>query len=518
MKKIIKYIIAVFLIFTAACSEDLLNVDPVAQELEVSFGKTEAECLQLLAGCYDMLQAKYPWGASEFVALNVMGDEARCGGGGSDDRPEFQAMETFKIDANNVSSVNIWGKNYFGIGRCNVLINNPNIPNTDKAKQYVAQAKFLRALYYFTLVRLYGGVPIVTKILTPSEFEIPRNTVEEVYAQIDKDLTEAIEVLPLNSQLKDKNWQADKAAALALLGKARLFNKNYQGAADAFAQFFKETSPSAYGLEPDFEKIFLREGEHGLESVFEIEFGVIVWDPIGEWASNGAKGYKNGNIDVQLCGIRSLAGSTEFLNGWGFVKPTKQYYDWFKATGDTVRLKGTFVTKEELDAKGVTFSDEWQSDNIFQKKYIPRVGYGTGPSTYGNNDRLIRMGEVYLLYAEALNEIGTSDPNSGHDAAWYVNQVRARANMPALTPAQTASKAALLAAIKDERRLELGLEAMRWSDLVRWGDVGSVMTAYCADPTNGYVPGYDVNTNGLLPIPAQEIVKSKGKLTQNTGY
>jgi hypothetical protein len=310
---------------------------------------------------------------------------------------------------------------------------------------------------------------------------------------MEADLTAAIAVLPPTNVQKGR---VTKYAAQALLGKVLL----YQGKYDAAAAMLENVISGPFNLVTNFGDIFLQSGENGIESVFEVQYSNA--SPFYDW-SNPGRG--QGNLAVQICGIRNLTGNSPYGQGWSINLPTANLASAFTA-GD--KRKDVTVLDIEAYSKanpsfGITYTvAPYKNTGLYNQKYLPRKGETSGQVelNYLNNYRSIRFADVLLMAAEANNR--ATAPNDAK-AQTYLNRVRQRAfgdNLHNIT----ATGATLKQAIWDERRLELAMEGDRFFDLVRTGQAATKIT------------GFKANKNELFPIPQQEIDISG--LTQNPGY
>lgn len=487
--------------FSTSCS-DWLEMEPVGEKFESNFYQTEEDIFQGLVAAYSLLQPKYynNWSSYYFLS-NFPSDDAEVVGGGSGDRPEYHAVSNFTMLPTNTAILELWRRGFFGVYRANLVILNANPEASDKSKEYIAEAKFLRAYYYFELVRFFGDVPLITKQLVPDEYDQPRVAASLVYNQIIKDLQEAIPDLAVSPS---ENYRATKGAAQALLGKAYLYmaspyyhqkygfeksrTEYYELAVEQFMDIY-----GLYQLEPIYDNIWRYEYEHGRESIFEIEYGNIARG--GDWGNGRVNG---GNIDVQMSGPRGI--STDTLNaGWGFDMVSTDLIALYDAEGDVVRKYGTAYGEAFLLSIGATSWDKNEGyTGWFSKKRAPWAHITFSSSAewnYETNERVIRYGDVLLMMAEAVLGSGTGNPDL------YFNEVRQRAG---LTPISGVT----LDDIKKERRLELAMEGFRYFDLVRWGDAPSVLGS------SGFVEGI----HEVFPIPQDEIINSNYALKQNDGY
>lgn len=469
---------------------------------EQEFYKTDADALQATTAVYDLLSAHYNanWG-SFYIVKTMLTDESNAGGSGSSDQPGYQALDDYTHDANNDKVRDIWRTSYFTIYRANKVVNKV-LPETDLRRRLIAEAKVLRAYNYFELVTMFGDVPLVLDDIPPGQYQsTARAPKADVWAQIEKDLTEAIPVLPLRSAYGgDDRFRVSKGTAQALLGKAHLYQQEWT---EAGTQLEAVITSGQYGLEPSIGKAFSQAGEFGTESVFEVSFhegrsydwGNFVWG-----------GQPESNIHIQLMGPRSdfytKAPSDSLIGGWGFNTPKAKLYNAYVAAGDVNRRRQTVMSEVELKAAGGNWTapTAWDYEGYFQRKYGTFMSQTSGPVNelnYGTNWRQIRYADVLLMAAEAFYR-STNEPK----ARGYINQVRQRSGLADIS----ASGTALFDAIVRERMLELAFEGHRFQDLVRWGlaaqELGSL--------------GYQQNKHNVLPIPINDI-RTAG-LTQNPGY
>ncbi|MBN2806370.1 MAG: RagB/SusD family nutrient uptake outer membrane protein [Prolixibacteraceae bacterium] len=514
MKKIIYQIIIIFTLLTVSisCDKDWLELEltgavPFSSELL----DTDEKVFEVLCGAYDFLQVKYYSGWSSYYMLaNLASDDGVPVGGGFSDRPEYWDFYQYEVTAENPAILQYWRRNYYGIYRANIVINEIDL-ETNAVKQYKAEAKFLRAYFYFELVKAFGDVAFYTTNLAPSEYNISNTEKSVIYAQIEQDLLDAIEVLPNKSQQSRADiTRASKGAAQALLGKVYLFQEKFAEAATVLGTVI---TSGEYALTAEYDSIFMKSEEFGIESVFEIPYMSYIH---GDFWGNGRE--SEGNIEVQLAGPRETAITGIYNAGWGFDMIDSSLIDLFDAEGDAVRKYGTGygpeLFKEVLvvapadDANNNGFPDAKEKEGWtgwYQKKRAPYIGYndpGQSPmeATYENNERMIRYADVLLMYAEALNRKSPADDGKALDA---VNEVRERAKLPALSGL---SGAALLERIKKERRMEFGMEGHRYWDLVRWGDGPAVLGSR----------GFTAGVHEVWPLPQAEVGKTS--LVQNPGY
>ncbi|MBN2611678.1 MAG: RagB/SusD family nutrient uptake outer membrane protein [Bacteroidales bacterium] len=498
--KILMFFIAMLMI--TACSEDFLTIDKTGGIPQDEYYETDEQALAAAISSYDILQAlwaqdwKCMWMVKELPAGDI-----NCGGGNAADQPPYQQLSKFEYGPSIEPIATIYETCFFGIYRANKVIE--KIEGDSEAKKVVvAEAKVLRAYYYFELVTMFGDVPLVTIELKSGEYAQPPSPASAIWTQIETDLTEAIADLPLRSVMiarygKDHAFRVTKGTAQALLGKAYLYQEKYAQAAD---QFDAVIQSKEYVLEKDFSQILKKETEFGKESLFEISYST---EQGNQWSNfvwgNGRR--QENNIHWQLCGPRGdgyfEGGNTGLINGWGFAYPTKSIFDAYTAE-DTIRRRASVMSEEELIAQGGDLRLEGALPYDCEG-YI-RLKYGTWQSetdlkaqpelNYGTNIRLIRMADVYLMAAEAHYF------NNGNETAARaaLDSITTRAKIAPIV----SSGAQLLADIKHQRRVELAFEGHRFADLVRWGDAADALGS------EGYLPKH-----ALYPIPQKELDLNK---------
>ncbi|MEZ4884670.1 MAG: RagB/SusD family nutrient uptake outer membrane protein [Chitinophagales bacterium] len=494
MKKITIYLF----IFLAAisnyqCSEDFLDKGLLSEVEETDFMTSESDAILATNAAYNVLRDwRYHGG---YPILDIMSDDARKGSNPTD-AIQIQAFENFSYTPSEGAVTNWFTTLYLAAKRCNLVVERaPDIDMDETLKnRLIGEARFIRALTYFNLVRLYGGVPIITTI--NPERKVARNTAEEVYNLIKEDLLFAAENLPEKSQYDSEDMgRSTRGAAKALLTKVYLYQKDFVNA-EKYA--IEVINSGQYSLEPNFERVFSKDGEFGSGSIFEI--GARPED-----FQNG--GHQYGNTQ----GFRSNPN-----RGWGFNRPSWNLITFFEE-GDP-RLDATIIyIGETLD--GITMgNDSATPDTTYadtaktkileiecynQKVWIP----GTGPlESWDHNVRVLRLADVMLMAAEAMNENGKTA-----EALTYVNKIRERArggNNNILPDITSTSQSDVRDAILHERRAEMAMEQNRFFDLVRTGRAAEILGPL------GFVAG----KHDLFPIPQSEIDLSEGLLTQNPNW
>jgi len=499
MKNILKIAGVIFFLVTSQSCKKWVDYSPHDdfQVTDLDYLKSESDYRTMVISCYSPLQ----WLNQAVPIGDIASDNSVTGGESASDVLGLQQIDDFTHSPNNDYLTEIWKSAYEGINRVNYLTQfkdkNPAgtaISFTGKDALY-GEIYFLRAYYYWTLVRFFGDVPLfVDRRLTLADSKtLTRTAAADVYKQIEADLNSAIGVLPTAPY---QPGRVTKYAAQALLGKVLI----YQNKFDAAATMLENVIAGPFTLVPEFGDIFLQSGENGPESVFEIQYSNL--SPYYNW---GGATRGQGNYAVQQCGIRGLNGSSPYAAGWSTNLPSADLAKAYQA-GDQ-RKDVTVLDIEAYKAAhpeyGITYQvAPYKNTGLYNQKYLPRKGETSGQLelNYLNNYRTIRFAEVLLLAAEAYNR--SSTPNDAK-AQTYLNRVRQRAfkdNQHNIT----LTGSALTNAIWNERRLELAMEGDRFFDLVRTGKAASVL------------PKFQANKHELFPIPQQEVEISG--LKQNPNY
>jgi hypothetical protein len=391
--------------------DDFLTTEPKAQLTTDNFFTTAAQAEQATNATYAMLRN---WSVHVFAYLgmtDIASDDATKGSVPAD-AAFLLEMDDLTFDSGNNTFNGTWTGYYQGIYRANVAIANiPNIEMDETVRaRLVAENKFLRAYYYFFLARAFGGVPLITEPLAPGEYFQPRATRDDVYAQIEQDLTDAIAALPEQSAYGSADMgRASKGAARALLAKVHLFQDEFQAAWD---QATAVINSGEYSLYPTYGGIFTPEGENSSETVFEVQVVAV------EGGSNAPRGGATQYSQVQ--GVRGPTGL-----GWGFNTPSPDLEASYEP-GDP-RLQHTILYPwEELkDGSGevvIQYPNNSMPNNRFSEKVQVPKGNPSGSGNSGINIRLIRYADVLLMAAEAGFQAGQTGP-----AQTYLNMVRERA-------------------------------------------------------------------------------------------
>lgn len=501
MKKIFKITTMVslsLLVMTSGCKKFLTQEVPGAFA-ETDFYKTDQDATQAVTGVYDMMQAHYNnnWG-SLYMVKTLLTDEGNCGGSDAGDQPGYQTLDDYNFDATNDKVRDAWRMCYFTIYRANKVVNNVDANNALR-RRLVAEAKTLRAYNYLELVSLWGDVPLILNDVPPAQYtSTGRKPKAEVYAQIVKDLQEAIPNLPLKNAAE--KFRVSKGTAQGLLGKAYLFQQKWTEAATELEAVI---TSNQYSLASSVGAAFSKNEEFGSESLFEISYTNMRSYDWGNFPWGSAP---ESNIHIQLMGPRgdyyTKAPADSLIGGWGFIYPRQKLWDAFITAGDVNRRRQTIMSQAELVAAGGNWSNPsaWDYTGFFQRKYgsfLTQTGGPIGELNYGTNWRHLRYADILLMAAEAFYRSSNETK-----ARTYLNLVRNRAGLATISPTGTA----LFDAIVTERQLELAFEGSRFVDLVRWGKAAQELGSL----------GFRTGKHEVLPIPDYDV--RAGGLTQNPGY
>ena len=520
-----------------SCKDYLTEIEPGTTLLE-DFYTSTAAAKQNVTGCYVPLMWEYNnTYCSEWFIGDIASDDALKGGGSTTDMADAYDIENWRTTDQNTILLDFYRAQYQGIGRCNLALEyigkmaigideefTPEMKN-----RLLGEVHFLRAYYYFRLVRVFAGVPLTLEVLRSSDqWGMPRASVDAVYNQILEDLTFAQENLWVKSKYDASDLgRATKGAAQAMLMKVNLYMASpfwqKQGVTKSAADCYADAkawgdsiiTSGEYSLCANYENNFTVEGENGPESVFEIQYAEVAWGDYGE-----GFGFTAGSFTQILTRSRN----SEIGGGWGFNHPTQNLYDEFE-TGDPRRDVAILIPSTAIVDSYQEQSDEnYAGNTMLNNKYgmyrdPASVGGGYGKwSLHASrgplNNKQIRYADVMLMYAEAC--LGTGDAGT---AKTYIDDVRARVG---LAPCAAADDATL----RHERRCELAMEGHRWFDLVRWEGVDgnglkAHMDAYKATETveaQSYMNEFVAGKHELFPIPQEERQLNPTHMDQNPGY
>jgi starch-binding outer membrane protein, SusD/RagB family len=453
------------------CKEEFLDLAPISNSNANNFYKTREDFDLAVNAAYATLYTVYAPESSVSYS-EQLGDNATLYNVAGNQADRW-AFKDYALRTSNVEVYRFWQENYKALFSLNVVLDKIEAASVEDSykEQVKAQMQFLRGLYYFNMVRLWGDVPLVTRPLTADEsYKVLRAPAAEVYNLIIQDLQYAAGKLPLASAVTAPG-QASKGAAQTLLGKVYLTQNNKTAA----AQILQEVVNSReYELLPQYASLWDVNNKNTKESVFEIQ-------------------YKGGSGNPYSNYWTSFAPTENFVltqYGGGMNQVTDDLYNEYEA-GDPRREASisTGYTNKAGTFIPIKFPIKWMDRNA------QVVG---GRELSNNNFMVLRYADVLLMLAEATGE------------AAYLNQVRARAGLPAFGTAGYPADLypTLEAALEHERRVELALEFHRWFDLKRTNRALPVLT----------VKGKAVTPQKLL-LPIPEIVRQQNPaIVQNDGY
>lgn len=470
-----------------SCNEDFLDVD-AEENIAEEDGTENITPVEFVNGVYGMY-TDWAYAFSWLGITEIISDNADKGSSATDTGDDKNLLDdlTFTSTANSISEM--WTQWYKTIGRASYAIaytENYGLEDEAYKNRLIGEAKFLRAVSYFYLVRSFGDVTIQGDItivdgqavIDPDADLSTRSTKEEVYNYIEQDLLDAIEVLPLKADYDSEDLgRATKGAAQALLAKVYLYEEEYT---EALQYANAVINSGQYGLESNYAEVWRESTENGTESIFEIQAR-------GDVISHGVNQYS------QTQGARGTSGW-----GWGFNIPTTNLVDAFDAEGDEIRKNATIIFAGETLWDGREVSAAVENPMYNEKAYSSA---NPGAEDGDKNIRIIRYAEVLLIKAEAANELGQTS-----EALAALNEVRSRVNLDNVTGL---GQDELREKIWNERRLELAFEHDRWFDLNRTGQAEEAMSL------NG--KNYISGKHELFPIPENQLIQTP-TMQQNPGW
>lgn len=498
----LKYILvfAIAIAFTA-CSKDYLNVEPKGTQLEENFYQNADDALAGLIAVYDQVGGASGGYINKFSATLAASDDHFAGGGSATDVNGLQVISNYTLDPAVGPQGDLWDRGFSGVFRANVMISKlPEIPmDEDLKKRYMAETKFLRAYFYFDLVRFFENIPLFETPLSGGQiYNVTQADPADVYALIIKDLTEAIEGLPNSVPVETEGGRVTVGAARSLLGKVYLQNKEYTLAAQQFENVNGTpggTSQYGYKLLTNYSDLWDFDNKQNSESIFTVNHtGAANW---GDW---GCIACAEGNWLNTMSGPRNYNRNDDtapdYFSGWSFFVITPELES--VMNGDP-RYDRTIVNIQALEDAGLaSYEKGYQNTGYFLNKLLPlQSDVNPGGVDFGNFDQNmydIRLADTYLMEAEALVMANTNMSR----AQELLDVVRNRVGL--------ASVPVTMESIKFERRMEFVGEGQRWFDLVRWGDAPSALA----------FKGFTAGKNEILPIPLLELENTL--IEQNQEY
>ena len=481
--------ILVSAILTLGCvSCEVVNLDPISSLTEANFYKTAADMDKAVIGIYSRYQSRMPrdWTLFEMPTDHLHMSSYRHIGG-------LEAINNLDFQPQNDIIRNFWQNSYNGIFRANAVLaylDNPSDYTGNTKEQLEGEARFMRALFYFDLVRAFGDVPAVTSLLTIEETRtIGRASEEEIYGLIIEDLNAAIEKLPAPGDIV--SGRASKAAAHALLGKVHVYREDWENA----LTHLQAVDEYDYQLLDNFAHLWSLDHEDNAEVIFVMKY------------IENDNGHLLSSDFIPYFGVEGVASSglEVALLSWSLQK---KYEDADSRKAVTVA--------EYWKAPGSAGPEEWRP---YVNKYaVPH----SGRTSSGLDLPVLRYADIVLLKAEALYHL-----NRPAEALTELNRIRARAFGDAAhnyTLADIASPEDFLDKLLLERQLELAFENQRWFDLVRTGRFMEALdkVEWNYNPVTGTPQVVDLDPKAHFrhfPIPQHEIDQADpGVLSQNEGY
>ncbi len=449
MKKFNNYIILALSILVLNSCTKQLELDPLSEIGDSGFYTNNQEVEAAVVAIYDGLQ-NVP--LREFAITEMRSDNTET----KSSEGDWAQFESFNVQATNQVVGSYWTANYNVIFRANRVLENLDVVEGDQRMEFEGEALFARALAHFNLVRAYGDVPIVDKVIIQSDTDyFDRDPVSAVLAQCDADFSAAASLLPPDNGV----YRASSGAAQALLAKVRLTAGDYGGAQTICESI---VNSGTYALQDNYSDVFYNEGNS------EVMFAI---------------GYINDDDN------ESQDFSYEMTNA-GAVSGLNYITADFTASANA----------DDVERNDVLFSSV--------PKEVGKYLVNSADNSLGGNDWIvIRYADVLLMHTEAIMAGAQSTTNSG--AIGSYNAVRERSGLSTLEFGETLT----VQMLSDERRFELAFENHRLYDLVRMGLAQNVLSAFAAAEGWTFEP-----TDLLLPIPQQELNVSDGLLTQNPGY
>ncbi len=500
----IKYFLIILLIISigTSCSDSFLEEEDPTQITTDDFWQTEDDLLSAVATIYNAITDDYDghygtvnW---ELIESKTENFEER-----NDVRNRY-VISVFQNTSSNDCSADLYKGAYVGIFRSNQVIQYGGAMDLsdDVKNPLIAEARFLRGLNYFFLVTDFGAVPITTAVAETSEdYYVAKSSEEEVWAQVIKDLTASEKYLP-DVWDSDNKGRATRGAALAYLGRAYLYQANYDSTIAVLQEIVDNESSFGYGLQADYAQLFDGEHENGVEGVFELEYSNVGGTSI--WASDA--------IDQPQTTFIAEECAPGEVGGWYEMQPTTALRDSFlvEQTEDgnydpralaTIAWNYSGCMYYQLD-----FVSTW-GDDIWLKKNQNWWNANETDNEYKSelNEYGMRYADVLLMLAEAYtmkDEVSKAAP--------LVHRIRERANLPNKLAVMTGySQDRMMTEVRHQRNLEFAREGLHWYDLKRWDLLDETIK-------NAKQPGYQNYSSKFeyYPIPEDEL-NNNPNMTQN---
>jgi hypothetical protein len=493
--RLIKILLVVFTLFTLTNCEDFLDIRPegTIPTTGIDYSKIENVFLPISAS-YAKLRS---YGAHVFPyigAFEIAADNADKGSS-PEDNPTMKEIDDLTYESSNALINDLW-KGYFDIvSGANYAIHQMPLfeqallNSSDKlyARQCQGEVKAIRAYAYFNLTRVFGRVPIIDTTLSSDQLAaVSQSTTQQLYTFIEKDLSEAIQVLP-SSYSNEWGGRINKYTAMAIKAKVHMYQAEWDSVASLTDRII---ASGRYNLLGNFREVFSVDGENSRESLFEIQSSTL-------GNSTGPTTF------LEYAYVQGPRGNTpSSMQGWGFCTPSQSLIDFYTARGEVIRPATTLLYRGTKTPEGDSIKNSCSNPVYNGKVYTPSSYNNWNFNGYGfdHNIRILRYSDVLLMHAEAIVNGAAVTLISGITADEAVNIVRRRAGL-------TDIAGVTLQDIWDERRAELAMEQDRFFDLIRTGQAPIVLAP------KGFVTG----KHELYPIPSAQR-QLNTQLTQNNGY
>jgi len=514
MRQLTKIFPLLALLLFSGCVDDFLSHDPPVERTQDNFFQTEQDAQQALFAVYETLTFSHGRDNTGFhpfdVVSNMMSDDAYAGGSGPGDQPELLEMNSHNMAVTNGKAQGLWSDRYTGIYRANLLlerIDDISFSDEQDRRVFEAEARFLRTLHYFDLVRFFGHIPHFTRPLVAEDIKMPQEDPGVVYEFIVQELLDIIpdmrDHVPSNELGRASSW-----AAKSMLGRVYLFHRDYAqpvlGAGDlpvseseVLGHLEDVINNSGHELLDDFADLWGVDGNNNNEAIFSVQH---IETSFGDW------GYLNGSIGnwaTTMTGMRGVGFHPEYSQGWSFQPVTPDLVNAFDSEADSRYFVSILDPVEEEVRHNADEMHQWQGYAF--KKFYPRSGDNPAVNTEFNwpyNRPVIRFADVLLMAAELESA----------NAQQYFDQVRMRAYGDDFEQIPVNREN-----IMAERRLEFAGEGKRYWDLLRMG-LNEAAGRINAQAEGEIRINFDTERMGLLPIPNSEISLSDRTLEQNPGY
>lgn len=517
MKKIFIYLlIAATVISLESCKKSLLDLKSKSNYDYSTFFSTKDALNQAVIATYATLLHDGLWSREYYFIFDLLGYDAKKT---TNLQGDLAQLADYSFGTNQTQIGQLWSSLYRMAFRANVVIDRVNAWNADSAalypqlaKQYVAEAKFLRAYAYWNIVNLWGAAPLITSydsLLSNTSF--PRSPAASIWAFVESDLTSAIPDLPVAYNAATDLGRATKGAATALLGKTYLYEKKWSSAQTTLTQLTQ--SPFTYSLDPSYDNLFSTTNQSSPENIFQVMNAAWTdWGIGNQYYVFGGQETWGGTAThsdrAQEYGFKDWWNtyiSTTAVNAFHYPNPTdatpyvdpraySTFYGDKPSGGDTVYCEQCSTGKISYPFN----TADAQGDYSWRKyEYYNLVSSYGGPAS-AINGQVIRYADVLLMLAESYIQQG----DFGSQPLALINQVRARVGAVAYT-SLGADQTSAMNILMRERQLELCGEQSRYFDLIRWGIAKqTINTERAAEPGDGTQPFLDKNV--LFPIPDVE--------------